>query len=190
MVAFLGMRVSLLADAATFVASAVIIRTGVRTRPVPALPLRSDPQGRPAAPTPRAACQGFLADRMRGQPADCLRQPGHAHAHAVRLAMRVLRTSPGGGHTASQNHWRRRGHGRRDPGCPGIGLCGRCPRVQPLRRRHPADEVDRAAGDRGLRFASSLCRRSRHSRSVDDPCRLCAASELARRVGDAVVLRR
>jgi MFS transporter len=45
-VAFLGVRVSLLADGVTFAASALIIRTWIRARPVPAVPASAP--GRPA----------------------------------------------------------------------------------------------------------------------------------------------
>ncbi len=53
MVAFLGVRVSLIADAATFGASALIIRTCVRVRPVPLAAPPAAPQRRAAARRPR-----------------------------------------------------------------------------------------------------------------------------------------
>jgi predicted MFS family arabinose efflux permease len=52
LVAFLGVRVSLIADAATFVASALITRAWVRARPapvVPSSPLAAEPQRQAAA---------------------------------------------------------------------------------------------------------------------------------------------
>jgi MFS family permease len=51
-VGFLGVRVSLLADAATFGASALIIRTWVRARPVSAAPKLPVPPRPPTAPGP------------------------------------------------------------------------------------------------------------------------------------------
>jgi MFS family permease len=49
-VALLGVRVCLLADAATFGASALIVRTGVRARPLPAAPDRARRGTRPTRP--------------------------------------------------------------------------------------------------------------------------------------------
>ncbi len=52
-VAFLGVRVSLIADAATFGASALIVRTCVRARPVPPASQAASPQRAAAARRPR-----------------------------------------------------------------------------------------------------------------------------------------
>ena len=84
---FFGTRPSLLLDSATFAASALIVRTWVRSRPAPAV----------AAAGHRES--GQAGRRLRRCPPG-LRPPGPAHADAVRLARRVLRRPGRRGHPA------------------------------------------------------------------------------------------
>ena len=100
---FFGTRWSLIIDAATFAASALIVRARVRSRPAP--PAAAGGHLEPAR----------LTGVYRRRPA-CLHPPSPAHADAVRLAGGVLQRSGGRGHPARPGSRRRRCRSRRDPG--------------------------------------------------------------------------
>ena len=123
LVAFFGTRTSLVIDAATFAASALIVRAWVQTRPTPAA----------GTDTIIAPGWGLRRDPARAGP------PGPAHADALRSAGRVLQRPRGRGDASRSRSRRRRRRRRRDPGrqCPGAD--GRDAHVQPVRcSRGPA----------------------------------------------------
>jgi MFS family permease len=134
LVGFFGIRVSLLADAATFLTSAFIVRAWIRPRPAPAGVMSSD-RWRPAR----------------------LRRSGTAYTDAVRLAGRVLQRSGGSRYPArgSSRGWR--DHRRSDPCGAGPGASRRRDHVQPFRRPRGTAEVHGAAGGRHLRCARLVC---------------------------------
>ena len=76
-VGFFGVRTSLVIDAATFVASALIVRAWVRPRPAPVPPGHGESE------------PSRFGRRHRRDPLG-IREPDPAYHHAVRLARRVL----------------------------------------------------------------------------------------------------
>ena len=111
--AFFGTRLSLIIDAATFAASALIVQTWVRSRPAPAR-TTSEPH------EPSRLAGIFGGARL------VFGQLGTAHADAIWLAGRVLQRPGGRRHPARAGTWRWRGCHRGHPGRSGPGRnCGR-----------------------------------------------------------------
>jgi MFS family permease len=161
-VAFLGVRGSLIADAATFGASAVIIRAWVRARPVPVAPPSAADRlaavgqpGRGRQARPRLAAGVVAGLRLVfGTPAMCTPMLFGwlcAFYNVPEGVAAPLAAAVGGGG----------GDARADPRRPGARLCRGRPGVQPPGRPGPAEQVDKSTGHRDLRVPGGLRRPSR-----------------------------
>ena len=163
-VVFLGIRISLLADAATFAASALLIRACVRAHPVgPAegasgtTPIRGKGAGAGAAGPGRRDRPGLAAEA-----AACLRLVFSTPAMRTPMLFGWLCACYELPEGVAAPLAGAVGGGAATVGlilaAQALGFDRGCHRLQPLRRSGPAAAMDRAARHRGLRRACALRR--------------------------------